>query len=236
MNIGICDDDLIQLKLLNSFCLNWSKINNIDVKIYTFISAESFLFQYEDNLSLDVLLLDIQMKELTGIDLAKKLRNMKNDVGIIFITGLKEHVFEGYHVQAIDYLMKPVKEELLFNALSRSYENLSCVDKFVLVEENNQIVKLKEKNIVYAESSSHSTLLYTSDKIFRSNKGISYYEKELSTDLFYRCHRCYLINILKIESISKSQVELENNIIIPISRGKWENLNKSFLDFYRSRL
>ena len=236
MKIAICDDDSLQLKLLAEYCKRWSKATSTRIEIITYPSAEAFLFAYEDGLKFDILLLDIEMKDISGMDLAKELRNLNDDITIIFITGIKDYVFEGYHVQALDYILKPVKEQQLNSALNIALENSALKEPFILIESDGQVIKVKEKYICYIESMGHNTIIHTYAKKFESKKSISSFEKELNASLFYRCHRCYLVNVAKIESISKTELNLEGNFIIPIARGKWEPLNKSFLNYYRSSL
>lgn len=238
MNIAICDDEALQLKLLSNYCLNWCKNEEIKCNISTFSSGEAFLFSYEDNPTFDIILLDIQMKELNGMDLAKTLRKAKDPAALIFITGLKDYVFEGYQVQAIDYLLKPIEENRLYEALGSAYSYLSKAskDNFLLLQQNNQVIKLPVASIILMESQGHNTKIYTEAAVYLSNEGISSYERKLSKSSFFKCHRCYLINIAKITAITKTEVHLEESHIIPIARGKWEELNKAFLSFYRSSL
>lgn len=236
MKIAICDDDSLQLEILTKYCKNWAESFNNKADIITYPSAEAFLFAYEEGLNFDVLLLDIEMKGVSGMDLAKELRNLKDDITIIFITGIKDYVFEGYHVQALDYILKPVKEQPLECALNKALEKSTLKEPFILIELNGQVIKVKEKYICYIESMGHNTILHTDVKKYESKKSISSFEKDLNDNLFFRCHRCYLINIAKIETISKNEVILEGNFVVPIARGKWEPLNKAFLNYYRSSL
>ena len=236
MNIAICDDDQLQLTLLTKYCENWAKALNNKIYITTYPSSEAFLFAYEEGLIFDVLLLDIEMREISGMDLAKKLRSLKDDISIIFITGIKDHVFEGYDVEAMDYILKPVKDEQLEKALNKAIEKAAIKEPFLLLESSGQVIKVKEKEVTFIESMGHNAILHTETNEYNSKKSISTFEGELNDTLFFRCHRCYLVNIAKIESISKNEVKLEGNFIVPISRGKWEPLNKAFLNYYRSSL
>lgn len=235
LEIAICDDEKLQLELLKKYCTAWLSNNKIQAKITTYSSSEAFLFEYEDCKKFDILLLDIQMKELNGIDLAKKLRKIGDNVSIIFITGVKDFVFEGYNVQAVDYILKPVDEKKFEIALHRAYSNIKKIDPFIVVQINNELIKLNEKDIQYIESIGHNTFFYTSYGTFQVKKGIGAVEKELTGSFFHKCHRSYIINILYIDSISKNDVKIKNTII-PIARGKWEDLNKAFLNFYRGEL
>jgi len=235
LKIAICDDEKLQLDLLEKYCTGWLSDNKIQATITTYSSSEGFLFSYEDNKNYDILLLDIQMKELNGISLAKRLRERGDNVSIIFITGVKDFVFEGYHVQAIDYILKPVEEKKLKSALSRAYENIQRKEPQLIIQIDNGLIRLNEKDIQYIESVGHNTYLYTTNGIYQAKKGISAVENELTENFFYKCHRSYIINILHIDYISKNDVKI-NNTIIPIARGKWEELNKAFLNYYRGEM
>ena len=235
LQIAICDDDKLQLDLLKKCCITWLGKNKIQSDINTYLSAESFLFAYEDNKNYDILLLDIQMKELDGISLAKKLRTIGDKVSIIFITGVSDFVFDGYHVQAIDYILKPIEQKKLEAALDRAYENIRKSEPHALFQINNEIVKINEKDIFYIESIGHKTVFYTSGAKYEVKKGISTVENELSQNFFYKCHRSYIVNILHIDSISKTDVKI-NNTVVPIARGKWDELNKAFLNYYRGEM
>ena len=101
MRIAICEDNNTQRDLLLMMIEKWSSERNKKPYIKTYSSAESFLFAMADEKPFDLLLLDIQMKEMTGIELAKSLRGQRNNINIIFITALRDFVFEGYSVDAL---------------------------------------------------------------------------------------------------------------------------------------
>ncbi len=235
LKIAICDDEKLQLNLLEKYCLVWLSENKLQAEITTYSSAEAFLFAYEDDKAFDILLLDIQMKELDGISLAKKLRELGDKLSIIFITGVKDFVFEGYHVQAIDYILKPAEQKKLENALDRAYKNMQKSEPYIFLQIDSEIVKVNERDILYIESTGRKSLVYTCCGKYEIKKGISTIENELNQSFFYKCHRSYIINILHISSISKTDVKI-NASLIPIARGKWEELNRAFLNYYRGEI
>lgn len=235
MKIAICDDEKLQIELLKKYCISWLSKRKLHAEIATYLSAEAFLFAYEDDKSYDILLLDIQMKELDGISLAKKLRELGDNLSIIFITGVKDYVFEGYHVQAIDYILKPIEEKKLETALDRAYNSIQKQESFIILQIDNDLVKLNEKDILYIESIGHKSIVYTHNNKYEIKKGINTVEKEISQSFFYKCHRSYIVNILHISSISKTDVKV-NDALVPIARGKWEELNMAFLSYYRGEI
>ena len=118
--IAICDDESAQAALLEGYVTQWAAQRGETVKLCLFPSAEAFLFAWEEEKDWAVLLLDIQMGGLSGMELAKKLRKADSSLPIIFITGVPDYVEEGYEVEALHYLLKPVRPEKLFSSLDRA--------------------------------------------------------------------------------------------------------------------
>lgn len=236
MKIGICDDESSLLALLMKYVKEWSSLRMIDCDIDTYASAEAFLFAYEDMAQYDLLLLDIQMQEMNGMELAKKLRSKKEEVSILFITGVKDYVFDGYSVDAISYLLKPVEKDRLMECLDKAYTKISSVTPYLLLEMKGETTKVKITDIFFVESDLHSTCFKTIDGKFKHNKGIQLVEEELIPHGFFRPHRSFLVNVSKIEKITKKDVYLEDGSIIPIARGRWEDMNLAYLAYHRKSL
>src|SRR5699024_8097706 len=103
MRIAICDDEILQLELLKHYVEKWAIEEGINSSIELFKSAESFHFQWLEDFSYDIILLDIQMAELSGIELAKLIREKDKHIQIIFVTAIPDYIGEGYDVDAINY-------------------------------------------------------------------------------------------------------------------------------------
>ena len=105
LHIAICDDEENEIEYLKHAVEDWAKKEDILTNIETYASAESFLFQYEECKNYQILLLDVEMSGMSGIDLAKKIRQNQDNVEIIFITSHFEFIGEGYEVDALHYLV-----------------------------------------------------------------------------------------------------------------------------------
>ena len=123
--IAICDDEQNQIEYITSIVTSWSNHKGHSCEIRTFASAEAFLFEYEEDKAYDILLLDVEMKNMNGIELAKRIRKDNNRAEIIFITSHFEFVGEGYEVDALHYLIKPISVEKLTQVLTKAAEKLS---------------------------------------------------------------------------------------------------------------
>ncbi len=229
INIAICDDEKAQIDNLKKFVSQWANEYNFNVNISEFKSAEHFLFYYEDNKNFNILLLDIEMGKLNGIDLAKKIRTENEAVQIIFITGFPDFISEGYEVSALHYLMKPVGREKLCDVLNKAVAKLKKEEKSLVI--NNTKINLSE--ILYIEAFAHSCefTLLSGDKI-KSSQKISALESELKS-AFIRCHRSYIVGIRHIKHIDKTEILLDNGGAVPLSRRLYTDVNKAFIAYFR---
>lgn len=189
-------------------------------------------FSPTDNLNLckkyDILLLDVEMKSMNGIELAKRIRKDNNRAEIIFITSHFEFVGEGYEVDALHYLIKPISVEKLTQVLTKAAEKLSVEPPSVVISCEGETVKLYESDILYVESFLHYIVIHTKDNEYKIKENISVFENKVS-DVFYRIHRSYLVSLKYITRISRTSVNI-GNTELPLSRGKYDNINRAFIE------
>ena len=226
--VAICDDSQRDAEYVLSLLTNWAKKNQIAIQTECFPSAEAFLFHYAEDNTYDILLLDVEMKNMNGIELAKRIRKDNNRAEIIFITSHFEFVGEGYEVDALHYLIKPISAEKLTQVLTKAAEKLSVEPPSVVISSDGEIVKLYESDILYAESYLHYVTIHTKDKEYKIKENISVFESKLSDD-FYRIHRSYLVSLKHITRISRTSVNV-GNTELPLSRGKYDDINRAFIE------
>lgn len=234
LRIAVCEDEKLQRKTLKDYI---SKIFNEISKEYELIefeSGEELLSNYPRDL--DILLLDIQMGDINGMDTARKLREFDNNVEIIFITGVWEYVQEGYEVKAYRYLIKPVDFENFkkqFNSCINNIEKSSKADIIVIYK--GETNKINVSSIVYIETEGRNTIIHTKNGSYKSNSGINKLEKELENKSFIRCHNSFLINLDYINKICQSSVKL-GDYEITVSRHKMKELKLRFTSFLGDKL
>lgn len=226
--IAICDDEQNQIEYITSIVASWSAHEGHGCEIRTFASAEAFLFEYEEDKAYDILLLDVEMKNMNGIELAKRIRKDNNRAEIIFITSHFEFVGEGYEVDALHYLIKPISVEKLTQVLTKAAEKLSVEPPSVVISCEGETVKLYESDILYVESFLHYIVIHTKDNEYKIKEIISVFENKVS-DVFYRIHRSYLVSLKYITRISRTSVNI-GNTELPLSRGKYDNINRAFIE------
>lgn len=226
--IAVCDDELFELNAVSTIVEQWSARTGKKINMETFPSAESFLFHYAEHKDYDILLLDVEMKELSGIELAKQIRKDNKHVEMVFITSHFEFAGEGYEVDALHYLVKPVKEEKLFEVLDKAVKKLSEEPENLVISCDGEIIRLFEDDILYAESFLHYISIYTDRQEYKIKKNLSEFEKEVS-ESFFRIHRSYLVNLKAVTRISRTGVLLNGTIELPLARGKYDAINQAYI-------
>lgn len=226
--IAICDDEQNQIEYITSIVASWSAHEGHSCEMRTFASAEAFLFEYEEYKVYDILLLDVEMKNINGIELAKRIRKDNNRAEIIFITSHFEFVGEGYEVDALHYLIKPISAEKLTQVLTKAAEKISVEPPSVVIFCEGETVKLYEADIRYVESFLHYIVIHAKDKEYKIKENISVFENRVSDD-FYRIHRSYLVSLKHITRISRTSVNI-GNTELPLSRGKYNDINRAFIE------
>lgn len=230
--IAVCDDSAADRDYIAELVQQWAAEEKHTVQLSAFPSAESFLFCYAEKKDYDILLLDIEMGDMDGVSLAKKLRLENSTVQIVFITGFPDFIAEGYEVSALHYLIKPVSAEKLAAVLDKAAANLHKTDKSVIFTVDGEAVRMALRDIIYAESFAHSCMINTTAGSFEIRMSISDTEKLLGEG-FIRTHRSYLVGLSSIRRISKTDVTLDNGTRIPLSRGNYQTVNQSFIRYFR---
>ena len=230
--IAICDDNSIDRDYLSSVVTEWAAGREHTVQAETFPSAEAFLFHYANEKDYDILLLDIEMKDMNGIELAKRIRLNNAWVQIVFITGYPDFISEGYEVSALHYLMKPAKKEKLFQVLDKAAGLLQKKERNILLQMGSESIRIPADAIIYVEAFSHYLTIHTTYLAYEVKISMSQME-ELLGDGFVRCHRSYIAGIKHIARISKTEIIFDSNQAIPLARNSYNAVNLAFIGYYK---
>ena len=226
--IAICDDLATDRKYLSSLCEIWGSHNSYHIQISGFTSAENFLFHYAEKKDFDILLLDIEMGAMDGVTMARKLRQDNQTVQIIFITGYADYISDGYEVDALHYLMKPIQEEKFFTVLDRAVTKLIKNEKVLNIISQGEMIRLPVCQINYAEVNSNYITIHSQQTI-TLKMTLSELEKKLDSH-FFRAGRSALVNLKKISRVTKKEIYLQDGSIIPLPRGAYEKVNRAIIN------
>lgn len=237
MKIAIIEDEPTHSQLLSAYLDSWSAEKNIPVASSLFPSAESFLFVWEEEKDFDLLFVDIQMKAMNGMELAKRIRTENEEIAIVFTTGIDDYMEEGYEVEAMYYLRKPLSREKISRCMDRLAKRRQS-SSYVLVHGSEESIKLSVNQITYLEARGHGCLIETCSRLGEKaqhsvTEGISEMEKMLVSYGFIKCHRSYLCRLACIRQISKTEITLDSGSVIPLSRRMYKEVNQAFIRHFR---
>lgn len=204
---------------------------NREICLRTFSSGEELL-SYDGQI--DILFLDIQMKGMDGMETARKLRDSKFRGFLIFITVLKEMVFQSFEVQAYDYLVKPVEEKQFEKTMERLYTSMqNASEDSLLVQKGYEGRIIREEEIIFCEIIDRKIYLNLA-----SGEVVDYYERieNLETKLgshFFRCHRSYLINLKHLKGYKNGTACMDNGKEVPVSRRRSKEFSGVVLQYMK---
>ncbi|WP_195938562.1 LytR/AlgR family response regulator transcription factor [Romboutsia sp. 1001713B170131_170501_G6] len=234
IKIAICEDEKEQQGLLKTYIDQIFEGLALKYKLEVFNSGEALLESYQKDT--DVLLLDIQMGQINGMDTARKIRTLDDKVEIIFITSLIEYALEGYEVRAYRYLIKPVKYESLKENIINCIKEVDIKNKYIIVKEQGNQIKLDINEITYVEVQKETIIIHTLNEVYKTKGTMNNIEKEIDCSRFFRCHKSFLVNLEHVKSIKQYVAILENSEEVPVSRYRFKETKDKFFDLIEAKL
>ena len=232
IRIAICDDEKHMSDHIRAMASDFFRKKNREICFRTFSSGEELL-SYDGQI--DILFLDIQMKGMDGIETARKLRDSKFRGFLIFITVLKEMVFQSFEVEPYDYLVKPVEEKQFEKTMERLYTSMqNASEDSLLVQKGYEGRIIREEEIVFCEIIDRKIYLNLA-----SGEVVDYYERieNLETKLgshFFRCHRSYLINLKHLKGYKNGTACMDNGKEVPVSRLRSKEFSGVVLQYMKN--
>jgi DNA-binding LytR/AlgR family response regulator len=228
----IVDDETMAREIIAS---HLSKIDAIEVVAECKNAIEAF--NYISKNTIDLVFLDINMPEISGIAFAKSINK---DIKIIFTTAYRDYAVEGFDLQAVDYLLKPIAFERLLKSVNRYFEVTTSsnstrieptdTNDFIFVRSDRKMLKVDFDAIIYIESFSDYIKIHTKDAVIVTRETISAIEAKLPKNRFLRIHRSYIICISKIQSFTHEHITI-NNKALSISRSYKKDVLKHLENF-----
>ncbi len=235
MKISVCDDEKRICAILAE------KVGKIcpDAEIITYVSGKELLDA--DELP-DILLLDIRMPEISGMDVAKILRDRDWRKILIFITGEEDQVFNSFDLQAFHFLVKPVADEKLKEVLDNACKELERYgdisgkqDMYIEIQSGTAHIRINLSQLLYAEVYDRKTILHMKDDSIEYYGQLSALEELVGRD-FYRIHRSYLVNMKYVERYDRTSITTLGGDNIPIARREYDGFLKAYMEYSRRRI
>lgn len=235
INVIICDDNSL---FLNDLAQSIERVVDFEHRVFSFESASELLTNTEEAFksNMSLLLTDIEMPDINGIELAKKLKEIYPLLQIIFITNYTEYVEKAFDVEPTHYIIKPINDEKLRLALNKAAEQLQKQTKNCLqINTKEKFIRIPYSEIKYIESVGRKAVVYDLNKNTAVPKKLDDLEK-LLPDCFLRVHKSYLININMVEQIKNYKITLFNGDVVPVSKSKYPQTKSRIIDYFGNQL
>lgn len=232
--LAVCDDRPMECVDLARQIEQMLKQSAVDHVIKKYLSGQELLCSKE---TFDMVFLDIKMPGLSGMDLAKKIREQGKQSLIIFITSASEYVFEAFEVEAFQYLVKPIQYRKLENVLEKALKKIQTDENagFLLVSADRQTRKILLKDILYIESVGRIAKIHCREGTLETYEQIGVLEDKLSEKAFFRCHKCFLVNLDSVDAFHKTEITLENGETIMLAKRRYEDFQKAILSYMKGK-
>ncbi len=229
--IGICDDEKLQVKVNGLYVTEISKREKLDVEVVGFTSATK-LDDYIKQKGLDILLLDIDMGEESGISIATKIMDIYPELIIIFVTGHSEFAVDAFDLDAVGYILKPVEEHKVERAIKKAVQQIEAKKLLkpsseIIITVDNLKKKIKQSDIYYIERQQTKSVIYINSSEERVYETITSILDRLD-DFFIRVSQSAVVNMNHINHIKDRKVIMNSGVDIPIGRTYFKDVKECY--------
>jgi len=237
LRIAVCDDNPVELQKIKATIEQFraSKQPEVEITVNTFTDGDALLCGMKMIGWFDLVILDIIMLGMNGIDLAKEIRENGDNCKIIFLTSTSEYAVESYTVDAFYYLLKPYSEVKLASVIGMALLDMEDErSSSICVKSGGKIIRLRYHTIRYVESANHSVCFH-----LRDGSGIDcfgslneFHDALLVDRRFVTCHKSFIVNMDYVLGISSKEFEITENVRVPISRNVYMQVKSRYFDYF----
>ena len=227
MEIGICDDEpriLEETKSILEAYLNESANHSV-----ISFSTSTDLLSFAKKGRLDLVFMDIELKETTGIEAAKELSLILPDCQIVYLTNYIDYAVDVYETDHCYYLLKGQLKDRLPDVMKKVESRLKMLHEHLIIDSKSRKYVIPSREICYIESNKHLTFVHTQTESIETTEKLDNIADRLNSTTFVRCHKSYLISLNYIKTYSRQKFTLKQDIEIPISRRYIKSAKEAFL-------
>ena len=224
IRIAIVEDDTGYRSQLGKYIDQYQSDFSETVSVSEFSDGLEIVEKYKSEY--DIILMDIQMKHMDGMQAAMRIRDMDKNVIIIFITNSAQFAVQGYKVEALDYVLKPIQYFAFSQMLHNAVKKVHGKSKFYIhLIQESKMIRLDADQILYIESRGHTIIYHNEIGEYAARRSLKSVDEKLAQRHYYKCNNCYLVNLAHVERVNQLVVTVKGQAL-QISRAR----KKSFME------
>ena len=239
INIAVCDDEDESLHMIQKELYHAADKLNIEIETYSYNKGKKVLdFIYNEKEDFDILFLDIDMPDISGLEVAKKLRQKNSDIILIFISAHEQYVFESIEYNPFRYIRKNRIEKELIPTLKAAYQRLEEMqDSYIIVKTEEAEVRVKHSDIMYFETTSRKIGIHLKNgEVLLVRKTIKELYKELNHEYFIKIHSGCVANAKYIGKYSNHDITLDNGEQLIVSRTRIKGVKMTLMNYWGNQI
>lgn len=231
MNIAIIEDSPQEQIKLQACIQNYFSKLQIFRTVDAYSDGESFLECWHDK-TYDLIFLDIMMGGISGVDVARKIRETDSQCLIVFVSFSTEYAIQGFEVRAMDYLVKPVSQERFDRTMELCHDELIRHIRYIEVKESRTMIKLPLHSIIYTDYYNHYIQIHTPDRVIRSYQQFDAFSPLLLCyPQFLCCYRNCIVNMDRVSAVEKNDFIMDTGERVPIIRNNRNTIYQQYADY-----
>ena len=217
MRIAICDDDPIICNYIEKIILDYTHTKGYSVIVQVYNSGTSFICDTKDDF--DLVFLDIELNDMTGVEVGKFLRNNKDSIEIVFISAHPEYALELFKIRPVDFLTKPFDKSEVEKIIEEYYKKYHSEHEYLTYKFGSDIGRIRFDDILYISSYLRKISIHkTNGENIEIYAKLDDIEAKIPKQIFWRIHKSYIVNIRKVELFQYETMKLENGEVLTISK------------------
>ncbi len=228
MKLALCDDNVTFLNDLDNYLTNYCNEHKLEVEKYLFNCGEDFINSDRD---FDIVFMDIYLGDKNGVELVQQL-NVSERSKVVFTTSSKEHAIEAFSLNATHYLLKPLSEKDVYDAMERCLSKLNkAQSKMIEIKTGKVSLPIPVDKIIYIESFNKTSTVCTEENNIETYTTLSSIMDAIGDEFFVRAQRSFIVNLKYIKNFSSENLVLSNGKEIPVSRLNRADVKKKYQEF-----
>lgn len=234
LRVAVVDDERADAERVEACLDRYFKGDSSRYRVTLIEDGEDLLAEYKP--VYDLIFLDVEMPRLGGIECARRLRKLDREVAVVYVTNMAQYASTGYEVDALGYLIKPLRYYSFALTMGRVEEALARKSGVLLwVADGEGRVVIASRDLLFVEVRKHELQFHAANGTYTSWGSLKEYEEKLEEAHFCKCNRYYLVNLEHVARLRGDSVEIDDGTVLEVSRRKRKDLLEALTEFYGAR-